>query len=52
VGTERFRIAKCQANENNAAGFWFDLDNRDGTIEGSYAADNTEAGIGIELAER
>jgi hypothetical protein len=49
VGTERFRIARCQANENNGTGFWFDLDNRDGVIEGSYAADNTDAGIGIEI---
>lgn len=51
VGTERFRISRCVASENNGAGFWFDLDNRDGIIEQSYAADN-ETGIGVEISRR
>jgi hypothetical protein len=50
VGTERFRISRCVSSENKGTGFWFDLDNRQGVIEKSYAADNTEAGIGVEIS--
>jgi len=50
--TDRFRISRCIANNNNGSGFWFDIDNRDGIIDHSYAADNVDAGIAIEISQR
>jgi len=51
VLSDRFRISRCLATDNNGVGFWFDIDNRDGVIEHSYAADN-EVGIMVEISQR
>lgn len=52
VDTDGFRVSRCVAKDNNGTGFWFDIDNRRGVIEESYAADNTESGIGVEISQQ
>lgn len=49
VLTRRFRISGCTAIKNKGAGFWFDIDNRDGIIERSYAVGN-DTGIMVEMS--
>jgi len=51
VLTDRFRISRCLARDNNGVGIWFDIDNRDGIIERSDAIDN-EVGIMVEISQR
>jgi hypothetical protein len=50
VQSDRFRISKCVATENNGVGIWFDIDNRDGIIEQSYTFGN-EVGIMVEISQ-
>jgi hypothetical protein len=50
AGTRFFRVINCVARHNNGPGFWFDIDNREGTIERSYAADNVGPGIIVEIS--
>jgi hypothetical protein len=49
VGTRHVRVSRCSAVQNNGVGFWFDIDNRDGIIEESYAAENL-TGIMVEIS--
>ena len=51
TASDRFRISQCVASKNNGVGFWFDIDNRYGTIERSYAADNVASGIMVEISQ-
>jgi len=51
TASDRFRISRCVASKNNGVGFWFDIDNRNGTIEHSYAADNVESGVMVEISQ-
>ncbi len=51
VMTRGFVIRRCEAVRNDGPGFWFDIDNRDGLIERSYAAENNGAGIFAEISE-
>ncbi len=50
VFSRRFEIDKCTAIDNAGNGFSFDLDNRDGVIERSYAADNDGSGVEVEIS--
>jgi parallel beta helix pectate lyase-like protein/chondroitinase B-like protein len=51
VLSDRFRISRCLAKDNNGVGFWFDIDDRDSIIERSDAFDN-EVGIMVEISQR
>ncbi|MGH8011596.1 MAG: right-handed parallel beta-helix repeat-containing protein, partial [Candidatus Binataceae bacterium] len=51
VGTRNLRISRCAAIENNGYGLWFDIDNRNGVIENSYAEGNAESGIMVEISQ-
>jgi hypothetical protein len=46
-----FQIVRCKSVRNDGPGFWFDIDNRDERVEGSYAAENNGPGIFIEISE-
>jgi hypothetical protein len=46
-----FKILHCRAIRNDGPGFWFDIDNREELVEGSYAAENNGPGIFIEISE-
>jgi hypothetical protein len=46
-----FQILHCRALRNDGPGFWFDIDNREELVEGSYAAENNGPGIFIEISE-
>jgi hypothetical protein len=50
VLSDRFRISRCLAKDNNGVGFWFDIDDRDSIIEQSDAFDN-EVGIMVEISQ-
>jgi hypothetical protein len=49
-GSRQFHILRCLAIQNNGNGFWWDVDDQDGVIEQSYAADNL-SGIMVEISE-
>jgi hypothetical protein len=51
AGTQTFRIVKCLTRRNSGPGFWYDFDNRNSTIEESYAADNVGPGVEIEISQ-
>jgi len=51
VMTRGFVIRRCEAVRNDGPGFWFDIDNRNGLVERSYAAENNGAGIFAEISE-
>lgn len=51
TASRRFQILRCISVRNDGAGFWFDIDNHDERVEGSYAAENNGPGIFIEISE-
>jgi hypothetical protein len=50
VAASRFHIRRSTATHNDGPGFWFDIDNRDGSVEESWATDNNGPGIMIEIS--
>ena len=50
AATRRFHIIHSVAQQNNGPGFWFDIDNENGSIENSYAGGNDGPGIQIEIS--
>ncbi len=46
-----FHIRGCVALRNNGPGFWFDIDNRNGSVEGSCALENFGPGVMIEISD-
>jgi len=50
AASRRFHIRRSIATHNDGPGFWFDIDNRDGSIEESSATDNNGPGIMIEIS--
>jgi hypothetical protein len=50
TNSRQFQIERSIAIQNNGPGFWWDIDDQDGVIEQSYAADN-HTGIFVEISE-
>jgi hypothetical protein len=51
ANTRNFQVQHCSAIRNDGPGFWFDIDNRDELVEGSYTEANNGPGIFIEISE-